>query len=319
MPPVGADPAVAGPLLECNEPRFSGVELGLGSFSAQGSLLVLVGAWAPLFELVAGFRQLAGGRVCIAGQPAEGAAARGHVGLARRDAPLPPSWPVRDVLAASAELLGESRRRAVERAREVLGELGLEGLAGKRVSMLRPAEQRVLSIAAAALGAPAVLAIEEPFAGLEPSGQAYVDAVIGRALSGRAGLVSVAELPGTPTEDAFAARGDELLFVSGRRLVARGSYRELSSGARSHRVVVRRSVDALLARLGEAGYEVRRMSTGDATTLWLTDRAGLGTLPLFRAALAADAPIVELVPFGLPAPPPPAPATAMPATATPAR
>ena len=84
--------------------------------------------------------------------------------------------------------------------------------------------------------------------------------------------------------------------------MARGSYRECSR-AKSYRLVVPRSVegrpvDALLARLGEAGYEVRRMSTADATTLWLTDRAGLGTLPVFRAALAAEAPILELAPLG---------------------
>jgi ABC-2 type transport system ATP-binding protein len=300
---------VTAPLLEAADPRFSGAGLALGSFDAHGSLLVLVGAWAPLFDLIAGSRPLAGGRLALAGRPAEGAAARGDVGLARRDAPLPPSWSAHDVLTASAELLGDSRRQASARAHQLMGELGLDGLAGKRPATLRPAEWRALGIAAAVLGAPAVLAIEEPFVGLEPSGQAYVDAVIGRALRGRAGLVSVGELPGSTSDDALAARSDELLFLSGRRLVARGSYRELSSRAKSYRLVVQRGVDpspadqrpvdALLARLGEAGYEVRRMSTADATTLWLTDRAGLGTVPVFRAALAVDATILELVPLEL--------------------
>jgi ABC-type multidrug transport system ATPase subunit len=305
---------VTEPLLQSVDPRFSGADLALGSFGAHGSLLVLVGAWGPLFELIAGSRSLAGGRLELAGRPAEGAAARGDVGLARRDAPLPPTWSAHEVLTASAELLGDSRRKASARARQLMGELGLEGLAGKRPAALRPAEWRAIGVAAAVLGAPPVLAIEEPFAGLEPSGQAYLDAVIGRALRGRAGLVSVGELPGSPSEDAFASRSDELLFVSGRRLVARGSYRELSSRAKSYRVVVQRSADrhsadqhsadqnradALLARLGEAGYEVRRMSTADATTLWLTDRAGLGTVPVFRAALAVEAPILELVPLAL--------------------
>jgi ABC-type multidrug transport system ATPase subunit len=295
---------VTEPLIESADPRLSGADLELGSFVAHGSLLVLVGAWAPLFELIAGARSLAGGRLSLAGRPAEGAAARGDVGLARRDAPLPPTWSAHEVLTASAELLGDSRRQARARAHQLMAELGLDGLARKRPTELRPAEWRALGVAAAVLGAPPVLAIEEPFAGLEPSGQAYVDAVLGRALRGRSGLVSVGELPGSPSEEAFAARSDELLFVSGRRLVARGSYRELSSLAKSYRVVVQgsvdpRGVDALLASLGEAGYEVRRMSTGDATTLWLTDRARLGTVPVFRAALAVEAPILELVPLAL--------------------
>jgi ABC-type multidrug transport system ATPase subunit len=314
------------PLLESVDPRFTGAGLELGRFEAHGSLLVLVGGWGPLFDLIAGSSSLVGGRLSLAGRPAEGAAARGDVGLARRDAPLPPSWSAHEVLTASAELLGDSRRQASARARQLMGELGLEGLAGKRPVALRPAERRALAVAAAVLGAPPVLALEEPFAGLEPSGQAYVDAVIGRALRGRAGLVSIAELPGSPSEDALAARSDELSFVSAHRLVARGSYRELSSRAKSYRLVVQGrvdqgragqdTVDALLARLGEAGYEVRRMSTADATTLWLTDRAGLGTVPVFRAALEAEAPILELVPLELAAgagePPPSEPLTAQP-------
>src|SRR5690606_12240908 len=109
----------------------------------------------------------------LAAEPAEGAAARGHVGLARREAPLPPTWSVRDVLSASAELLGDTRRSAVERARQALVDLGLESLAPRRLSALRPAEQRAVSIAAATLGAPAVLALEEPLTGLDATGQAY--------------------------------------------------------------------------------------------------------------------------------------------------
>lgn len=313
------------PLLDAQEPRFSGTELDLGTFGTlgtfggSGALLVLVGAWGPLFELIAGTRQLTGGRLSLAGEPAEGAAARGHVGLVRRDAPLP-SWPVLEILTASAELLGDSRRHARARARQILADLGLEALGPKRAPALRPAEERAASIAAAALGAPPVLAIEEPFAGLEPSGQAYVEAVIGRALRGRAGLISVPELPGTPSEDALAARSDELLLLAGRRLAARGPYRDLGAGAKTFRVLVRRSVDALLARLVEAGYEVRRMTTADATTLWLTDRAGLGTLPVFRAALAVEAPIFELVAVRLAevAAGDPAPGTGEPAPASPA-
>jgi hypothetical protein len=41
------------------------------------------------------------------------------------------------------------------------------------------------------------------------------------------------------------------------------------------------------------------MLAAEVTTLSVTDREGLGTLPVFRAALAADAPIIELVAMGL--------------------
>ena len=86
--------------------------------------------------------------------------------------------------------------------------------------------------------------------------------------------------------------------MSDRRLVARTRFRELGARARSYRVTVRRPGDGLLSRLAEAGYEVRRMLTADVTTLLVTDPGGLGTLPLFGAALAEGTPIVELVPTG---------------------
>jgi ABC-type multidrug transport system ATPase subunit len=281
------------------DPQRSGGGLELGDFEAAGPLLVLVGAWAPLFELFSGARRLVGGRLEVLGMSAEAAAARGDVGLLPRDTALPPTWSAHDVVVASAELLGDSTRAASSRARQTFERLGLSALAGKRLTRLRPAERRALAIAVAAVGEPPVLALEQPFSELEPSEQAFVGEVLGRALPGRAALVSVAELPGNPSEDALAAQSAELLFVSGQRLVARGSYRELGSRTRSYRVVVKRSADALLSLLTEAGYEARPMWVAEVTTLSVTDRESLGTLPLFRAALAADAPILELVAIGL--------------------
>jgi ABC-type multidrug transport system ATPase subunit len=288
-----------GPELRWADPQRSGAGLELGDFEASGPLIVLVGSWGPLFELFSGARRLAGGRLEVLGMSAEAAAVRGEVGLLPRDTELPPTWLARDVVVASAELLGESTRAAAGRARQTFERLGLSALAGKRLMRLRPAERRALAIAVAAVGEPPVLALQQPFSELEPSEQAFVAEVLGRALTGRAALVSVAELPGNPSEDALAAQSAELLFVSGERLVARGSYRELGSRTRSYRVVVKRSADTLLSRLTEAGYEVRPMLAAQVTTLSVTDREGLGTLPLFRAALAADAPIIELVAIGL--------------------
>jgi ABC-2 type transport system ATP-binding protein len=177
----------------------------------------------------------------------------------------------------------------------MLERLGLTELAGQRVSRLRPGDRRALGIAMAMLGEPAVLALEQPLSGLEPSDQARVAAALERALPGRSALIGVAELPGSPGEDELAAHGNELLIVSERRLVARGSYRELGARAKSYRVIVQRSADALAAQLMEAGYDVRRLMSGDPASLKVTDSSDLGTVPLFRAALAADAPIIELV------------------------
>jgi ABC-type multidrug transport system ATPase subunit len=286
-------------LLTAAEPRLSEGGLELGSCEAEGPVLVLVGAWAPLFELFAGRRGLSGGVLRVGGAPAEAAAAHGAVGLMLRDAPLPPAWTVEEVVAASALLAGEPRRRAAARARQVLADLGLTSLAGTKLSRLRPGERRAAGVAAALVADAPVLALEEPFFELESGQQEWLAGVIERAVTGRAALISLPALPGSPSENALAARGGELLVLSDGRLTARGTYREMNQRARSYRVIVQRSVDALLSRLGEAGYEVRRMLAADSTTLWVTDTQGTGTVPLFSASLAADAPIIELCAVGL--------------------
>lgn len=287
------------PLLCSDAPRLVGEAVSFGQFEADGPRLVLVGAWAPLFELLAGERRLSGGSLRLAGIEAEGAARSGRVGLALRDAPLPPSWTLGEVLKHSAALLGDGRRLAVQRARLAAEELALAELWSKKLSRLGPGERRAASIAAACLGQPAVLAIEEPFAGLEPSSRAYVAGVLERATRARPALISISELSGSAEQEGLLQSSDELLFMARQGLVARGRYTELVRAATSYRVVVTRSAEGLLSRLTQAGYEVRRVVLAEVTSLVVVDAGSLGTLPLFRAALEADAPIVELLPFDL--------------------
>jgi len=286
------------PLLRAAGARLAGDGLVLDGLEAHGPRLILVGDWGPLFELLLGRRQLVDGELELAGAPAGGAVARGRVGVLLREPSLPASWTLRELLVESAALFGDGPLRASRRARGVLDDLGLGPHAGKRLSRLDPLTQRAAALACALLGDPPVVALEQPFSGLEPSAQAALGGLLERVLAGRRALISMPAVPGSPSEDAFAATGDELLIASGRRLVARSHFRDLGARARSYRVSVKRSGDGLLSRLAEAGYEVRRMLTADVTTLLVTDPGGLGTLPLFGAALASGALIIELVPAG---------------------
>jgi ABC-type taurine transport system ATPase subunit len=291
-------------LLVCDQPRFLGAQLELGRFEAEGPLLVLVGSWAPLFQLLSGKLRLLGGSITLAGQSAEGAVASGHAGLLLRDAPFPGSWLLEDVLRHSGALLGWPGRAAARRAREVASELGLVPLLGRTYGRLRPVERRLTGLAVALLGEPALLALEEPFADLEPSARTELAASLLKALRGRPALVSVAELPGSVEQDGFVQSSRELLFAGERGLVARGSYAELAAGSGHYRLVVLRHADELCARLGPAGYQLLPRRAADGLGLLLSDLGSRGTGPLLEAALAVDAPIVELSPITLrPAPP----------------
>jgi ABC-2 type transport system ATP-binding protein len=201
-----------------------------------------------------------------------------------------------EILQHGAALLGLSARIGAQQAREVARELGLSEQLSRKFARLSPSEQRCAAIALALLGEPALLALEEPFRGLDPSASAAVAGVLERALRGRRALVSIAELPGSLEQDGFVQRSDELLFATERGLVARASYAELAGSAAQYRVVVLRHADALCARLGEVGYQVLPRRAADGLGLLLSDLAARGTGPLLEAALAVDAPVIELSP-----------------------
>lgn len=287
-------------LLESDRPRFEKCALELGRFEADGPLLVLAGGWSALFDVLSGERRIEGGSLRVAGESAEGLAGVGQVGLLRADAPFPPAWSGAEVLRESARLLGQSKRVAMEQATQVAAALGIGELLGKRLSSLGAGQRRALGVAAAALGEPVALALEEPFGALEPSEQAFVAAVLRRLLPMHPLLMSVAELTGSAERDDFIATATEILLLGRRGLAARGTHSELLGRAATYRVALLQPAAPLLSRLVDAGYEARAV-LGNETALVVVDTKGEGTEPLFGAAVAAGSSIVELrplAPFG---------------------
>lgn len=284
-------------LFESDRPRIEGSDLSLGHIAAEGPLLVLAGAWSAVFDVLAGERRLEGGSLRVAGENAEALARAGKVGLVRAGAALPAAWTGAEVLRESARLLGQTRRSAVEQATQVAQALGLEQLLGKKLSALAPGQRRAIGVAAAALGQPLALALEEPFGALEPSEQRFVSEVLQRAQALYPLLLSVAELTGSAERDDFIAGATEILLLGSQGLAARGRHSELLGRAASYRVALREPAAPLLSRLLDAGYEARAV-LGNEAALVIVDTKGEGTEPLFAAALAAGVPIVELCPLG---------------------
>jgi ABC-2 type transport system ATP-binding protein len=145
---------------------------------------------------------------------------------------------------------------AEHRADEVLAGVGLDGAARRRVGGFSLGMRQRLGLAAALLGDPDVLVLDEPTNGLDPEGIRWLrDFVRAYAASGRTVLVSSHLLA------EVAQTVDEVVVLTGGRLVAHAPLSELLRG----RTVVRiRTPDAaaLLAALDARGIHAE-LSTAD--------------------------------------------------------
>jgi ABC-2 type transport system ATP-binding protein len=183
-------------------------------------------------------------------------------GRAYRELPAP-TRTVGAVLEASGFHPGRSARNHLRvlataaglpggRVDEVLGQVGLADAAGRRVGGFSLGMRQRLGLAAALLGDPAVLLLDEPANGLDPEGIHWLRGLIHRqADEGRTVLVSshlLAEVAQTVDQVVIIARG---------RLVAQSTLADLTAGAATDVRVRTPQAEALRDRLAAGGAAVR--------------------------------------------------------------
>ena len=128
----------------------------------------------------------------------------------------------REVLTLAAMVLGVGRPRVDE----VLGLVGLAGKpAGKRVGNYSLGMRQRLGLAAALLGDPHVLVLDEPANGLDPEGIYWMRGLL-RGFADRGGTV----LLSSHLLHEIEAVADQLVVISGGRIAAQGSKQELLAG-----------------------------------------------------------------------------------------
>jgi ABC-2 type transport system ATP-binding protein len=158
----------------------------------------------------------------------------------RRYRELP--WPLREVGAllearafhpgrsAGAHLRALAASNAIPRSRveEVLGLVGLAEVAGRRAGTFSLGMSQRLGLAAALLGDPGVLLLDEPVNGLDPEGIRWIrDLLRSLAAQGRAVLVSSHLLGET------ARVADRVVVIGQGRLLADAPVAELAAGPAS--------------------------------------------------------------------------------------
>jgi ABC-2 type transport system ATP-binding protein len=185
----------------------------------------------------------------------------------------------REHLMVLAATTGISRRRVDE----VIAITGLTEVAGRRSGTFSLGMGQRLGIAAALLGDPATLILDEPVNGLDPEGIHWIRNLLrGLAAEGRTVFVS------SHLMSEMALTAEQVIIVGRGRLIADVSISELTARSR-HSVVVRSPQAAQLAA-GLAGPGVR-ISSAQTGTLEIE---GLDTDTIGREAAAHGIALFEL-------------------------
>jgi ABC-type multidrug transport system ATPase subunit len=303
------------PLLSCESARIDvsgGPDIdGLNGESA-GASVGLVGPWGPLFSVLARQRRVRAGRIRVGGHDAEAAVANGAVGLALFQPGLPRRWSVSQYLKASARLAGLSERVAEAEARSALERCQVSWLAGAKLGDLPPVHERLVVVLHATLGSPPILALETPLSGLDEGSQRQLAEAIGRAGAGRRLLQSVAEASPGSVERMVLDGFEEVWLLGPGGVLARGSAAEVLAAANRYLVVVTREARRLASVLVETGAQAslsdpERPASGEPGGQTAADARGgrlivdLGPEQtpdvIVEAALAANSPIVEMLPL----------------------
>jgi len=231
-------------------------------------------------RMLLGLVRPASGQAVICGQRYAGLADRRRkVGAVLEASGLHPGRTVRDHLRVRCAAAGIARPRIGA----VLEATGLGGLAGRRAGSLSLGERQRLGLAAALLGDPEVLILDEPGNGLDPAGVAWLRGLLrGLAGEGRTVLVSshlLAEVAQTASQVIIIDRG---------RLLSCGPVSQLTA-ATGQAVVVRTPQAAeLRAALQAQGKAVTELADG---RLQIT---GAGTEQVATLAAARGLPVFEI-------------------------
>jgi ABC-2 type transport system ATP-binding protein len=151
--------------------------------------------------------------------------------------------------------LAHSQGLGAKRVDEVIEQAGLQAATRRKAGGYSLGMRQRLGIAAALLGDPPVLILDEPFNGMDPEGIVWMRGYL-RALAaqGRAVLVSshlMSELEGT---------ADHLVVVGRGQVIADTSVRELIAAASGDRVTLRTTLPARATMvLAQAGATVAAM------------------------------------------------------------
>ncbi|MBD0421431.1 ABC transporter ATP-binding protein [Streptomyces sp. TRM S81-3] len=225
-------------------------------------------------------------------RPTSGAATVGGRAYASLNEPLRHVGALLDAHAAHGSrtgrdhlrVLAASNRIPVRRVDEVLEETGIASVARRRVRTYSLGMRQRLGIAAALLGDPGVVMLDEPSNGLDPEGIIWIRELLRRlAAEGRTVLVS------SHLMNETASFADHLVVLGRGRLLADTPMREFIDARVQPRVRIRTTDPTALKRvLARHGHDAVEHADG----YWSVHHARVDDIGLLTSA--AGVPILEL-------------------------
>jgi len=230
-----------------------------------------------------GLQRPTSGTALIAGKRyADSPAPMREVGALLDARAMHPSRTAYDHLLAMACSNGLPRGRVDD----VLEQVGLTAVAGDRTGTFSLGMSQRLGIAGALLGDPAVLLLDEPVNGLDPSGIAWIRRLMrDLAAQGRTVVVS------SHLMSEMELTADHLVVIGRGRLIADTSLSALVDRSAAAGVLVRADDDGFVAVLRAGGASVERTADGALVA------SGVDARRIGQLALAAGVVLTELTPL----------------------
>jgi ABC-2 type transport system ATP-binding protein len=205
-----------------------------------------------------------------------------QIGYLPEERGLPERPRAAEMLSYFGELKGLSRPDARAQARRLLGRVQLEARASSRIGELSKGNQQKLQIAAALMGRPRLLLVDEPFSGLDPVNRALALELLREGVAeGAAVLVSTHQL------QEVQQLCDRLLLLHRGRVLLQGAVDEVRARFADGSLLVRG--DANYAQLPSVASVVRE--NGGRQRLLL--RAGATSGEVLRQIVERGLPVAS--------------------------
>ena len=240
------------------------------------------------FRLVLGLIQPTSGTVEVLGRPvaADPVGVRASLGYMPEHDCLPGDQTAADVVATLGELSGMPARAARQRASDVLNLVGLDEERFRPIATFSTGMKQRAKLAQALVADPKLVLLDEPTAGLDPSGR---DSMLD--LVRRLGDFGISVVMATHILEDVQRVCDHVVMIDGGRLVAAGPTADLTTDTAAVVVEVAAPPRALALALEDAGLacaivdgRVEVTTTGPDDLDVIRDTVADLGLPLLRLA-----------------------------------